>query len=142
MTPPSSLVSAVVLSWNRREETLACLAALERQTYAPMEIVVLENGSDDESAEAIREEFPDVALLRMPRNYGDWQGWDIAAANCRGKYMLEIDSDAELEADAVEKLVARMEAEPELAVAQPRIVCAATCSRAFCTAFLATCPNS
>ena len=119
MTQPP--VSEIVLSFNRRDETLACLEALRRQSYPALEIVVLDNGSTDGSPEAIAQEFPDARLIRMPRNYGDWEGRDIASRNCRGTYLFIIDSDAVIEPDCIERLVARMDAEPELAVVQPRI---------------------
>jgi len=116
------LVSAVVLSFNRRDEILRCLASLKEQTYRPMEIVVLDNASSDGSADAVREAFPDVHLILMPRNYGDWEGRDIAAANCRGEYLFSLDDDATAEKDTVEKLVARMKSEPELAVVQAQVI--------------------
>jgi GT2 family glycosyltransferase len=87
-----------------------------------METVVLDNASQDGSAEAIAEAFPEVQLVRMPKNYGDWEGRDIGAANCHGEYLFSLDNDAIAEPDTVEKLVARMEREPELAVAQTRVV--------------------
>ena len=118
----SPLVSVVVLSYNRRDCTLKCLESVRTQTYRPVEVVVLDNGSKDGSADAIRERFPETLLIRMPCNYGDWEGRDIAAANCRGGYLFSLDNDATMEPDTVEKLVARMEQEPELAVAQGRVV--------------------
>lgn len=120
------LVSAIVLSFNRREETLACLTALHGQTYPALEVVVLDNASTDGSPEAIAHQFPGVRLIRMPRNYGDWEGRDIAARNCGGQYLFILDSDAVVEPDCIEQLVARAEAEPELAVVQPRIADAAS----------------
>jgi len=64
MTQP--VVSAIVLSFNRRDETLACLEALRRQSYPALEIVVLDNGSTNGSPEAIAREFPAARLLRVP----------------------------------------------------------------------------
>ncbi len=116
------LVSVVVLSFNRRACTLECLASVRSQTYRPLEVVVLDNGSSDGSAEAIESEFPEVRLIRMPRNYGDWEGRDIAAANCRGEYLFLLDNDAVAQPDTIATLVTRMEHEPELAVAQARVV--------------------
>lgn len=117
----SPLVSVLVLSFNRREETLRCLESVRQQTYAPIEMVVLDNGSKDGSADAIIAQFPEARVIRMPCNYGDWEGRDIAAANCRGDYIFSLDNDAVAEPATVEKLVARMEREPELAVAQAMV---------------------
>jgi GT2 family glycosyltransferase len=116
------LVSVVVLSFNRKEETLRCLAAVAKQTYAHLELVVLDNGSSDGSADAVAIAFPQATLFRMPKNYGDWQGRDIAAWNCRGDYLLFLDNDAEPQPDTIAKLVERMEAEPELAVVEAKVM--------------------
>jgi GT2 family glycosyltransferase len=115
------LVSAIVLSFNRKEETLACLAALEGQSYERVEIVVVDNGSVDGSADAIAAEFPEVRLIRLPENLGAWGPRDTAIANSEGEYIFMIDNDAVCDADAVEKLVARMEESDQIGIVQPRI---------------------
>ena len=121
-TVSNPLVSVLVLSYNRRQCTLECLESVRRQTYRPIEMVVLDNGSRDGSADAVAAEFPEATLIRMPCNYGDWEGRDIAAANCRGEFLFSLDNDATAEPDLVEKLVARMRLEPEVAAVQPRVV--------------------
>jgi GT2 family glycosyltransferase len=63
-------VAVVVLSWNGREETLACLASLARVEYEHLTVVVVDNGSKDGSPEAIASSFPAVELLRLPSNLG------------------------------------------------------------------------
>ncbi len=115
-------VSAIVLSYNRRDETLKCLTSLKEQDYATLEIVVVDNGSKDGSADAIQDGFPRVRLIRLPKNYGDWEGRDIALCNCTGEYVLCIDNDAVMEKTVVSKMVCAMENDPLLAVVEPRVV--------------------
>ncbi|MDP0501749.1 MAG: glycosyltransferase family 2 protein [Verrucomicrobiota bacterium JB022] len=115
------LVSIIVLSFNRKEEILDCLASLEQQTYARTETIVLDNGSKDGSAEAVAERFPHVRLIRMPHNFGAWGPRDMAIWNSTGDYIFMIDSDAVAPADALEKLVAKMEAERSIGILQPMI---------------------
>lgn len=116
------LISNIVLSYNRREETLECLRSLRRQTWTNTETIVLDNGSGDGSADAIAEAFPEVFLIRMPCNYGAWHARDIAIQNSHGKYLFMIDSDAVAPEDALEQLLTRIELEPELGIIQPRIL--------------------
>lgn len=63
-------VAVVVLSWNRKEDTLACLGSLAEVTYAPLEVVVVDNGSSDGSPDAVEATFPAAHLVRLPRNTG------------------------------------------------------------------------
>jgi len=63
-------IAAVVLSWNGREDTLACLRSLQRVTYPELSIVVVDNGSTDGGPEAVAAEFPDVRLLPLGENRG------------------------------------------------------------------------
>jgi GT2 family glycosyltransferase len=63
-------VAVVVLSWNGREDTLQCLSSLANSGYAPVEVIVVDNGSTDGSAEAVEEGFPEAIVIRMGRNAG------------------------------------------------------------------------
>lgn len=114
-------VKVIVLSYNRKEETLKCLKSIFDQTYENIDIIVLDNNSDDGSPEAIEKNFPQVEVMRMPANYGDWEGRDIAFANCFEKYTAIVDNDATLNEDVVERLVEAMEKKPKLAVVEPRV---------------------
>ena len=64
------LVAIVVLNWNRWEETLACLASLDRLEYERRFVVVVDNASSDGSAERIRAARADVELLESGGNLG------------------------------------------------------------------------
>jgi GT2 family glycosyltransferase len=68
--PPASRVAVVVLSWNGRDDTLQCLASLAEVPYARLDVVVVDNGSTDGSAEAVEASFPDAVMIRMGRNVG------------------------------------------------------------------------
>jgi GT2 family glycosyltransferase len=73
-SPPSPLsradVAIIVLNWNRREETLACVQSLHEADLGGASIYVVDNGSRDGSVEAVRERFPDVHVIALPTNQG------------------------------------------------------------------------
>ncbi|MBF4630321.1 glycosyltransferase [Clavibacter michiganensis subsp. phaseoli] len=75
MSADTPRVVAVVVAWNRRELVAQTLTALEAQTVAPHRIVVIDNGSDDGSAEMVEQRFPGVALTRLGRNTGGAGGF-------------------------------------------------------------------
>ena len=63
-------VAVVLLSWNGREDTLACLASLAALPEPRPHAIVVDNGSRDGVAEAVAAAFPDVELLRSEHNLG------------------------------------------------------------------------
>jgi GT2 family glycosyltransferase len=63
-------VAVVVLSWNGKDDTLLCLSSLAGVDYAPLEVIVVDNGSSDGSPEAVEAEFPEAVVIRMGRNAG------------------------------------------------------------------------
>ena len=65
MTRPMSVpeLSIIVISYNTREMTLACLASVYAETKTPFELIVVDNASPDGSAEAIAEAFPEAKLI-------------------------------------------------------------------------------
>jgi len=67
---PAPLVYIVVLSWNGREDTLACLESCRAISYPNARVLVVDNGSSDASELAIRTAFPEVELLQTGENLG------------------------------------------------------------------------
>ena len=68
MTPDQ--ITIVVLNWNRRDDTLACLDSLAHADLGGAAILVVDNGSRDGSAAAVRARFPAVRMLELPENRG------------------------------------------------------------------------
>ena len=94
-------LSVVVLSWNTRELTLACLRALHDESPAHRrEVIVVDNGSEDGSADAIAEQFPEVRLIRNDDNRLYAAGNNQGAAVAAGEFVVTLNSDTEVRAGA------------------------------------------
>lgn len=63
-------VSIIILNWNGWEDTLECLQSVQQINYPKFRILVVDNGSSDESVAQIRQAFPDVELLETGKNLG------------------------------------------------------------------------
>jgi GT2 family glycosyltransferase len=106
MTRPQ--VTAVTLNWNRPDDTLACLASLKEQTYPDLQLLVVDNGSTDDSAIRIRAEFSDVSLLAHPHNSGFARGNNLGIRQALAQgadYVFCLNNDTWLAPDAIERLV-------------------------------------
>ena len=109
---PSPLVFAVVVNWNRGEDTLECLRSLEQQTYPRIRIIVVDNGSEDGSPESIQRNFPGVELIRLPRNTGFAGGFNRGierALSQGGDCVLILNNDTVSDRQMVEKLVGNLQ---------------------------------
>jgi GT2 family glycosyltransferase len=101
-------VAAVVVSYNRKDLLEKCLAALEGQTRALDEIIVIDNSSTDGAPELVKELFPKVKLFDTGSNVGGAGGfaWGVELAIAHGhEYAWLMDDDAEPELDALEPLI-------------------------------------
>lgn len=116
------VLSVVVLSWNTKDLTLACLRALAAESPRhPREVIVVDNGSDDGSADAIAAEHPDVVLIRNDDNRGYSGGNNQGARAARGTWLCLLNSDTEVRPGALDALVDFLEQHPEYGMAAPRL---------------------
>jgi GT2 family glycosyltransferase len=115
-------VSAVIVSHNTRAELLLSLRALETTVAAPLEIIVVDNASCDGTLGAVREAFPHVEVIASPENLGFAKANNLAISRASGAFVLVLNPDAEVRPGAVDALVLRLEARPDVAVVGPRTV--------------------
>lgn len=104
--------AAVVVSYNRIELLKKCLDALEHQTRPLDEIIVVDNGSTDGSADHVEAEHPGITLFRTGKNLGGAGGfaWGVEIAIAHGHDTAWLmDDDAEPELDAAAPLIAKFE---------------------------------
>ena len=108
-------LSVVIVSYNTRELTLRCLRELTAHLNAEKlshEIWVVDNGSKDDSARAIRDEFPGAHLIAQPENIGFGPANNLAFERARGRFLLLLNSDAFVHAGTLSALTEFLD-EPE-----------------------------
>lgn len=124
MTPLPPTLSYCVVNTNGRDYLLACLAAIERTHPAAIEreVLVLDNASDDGSADAVRELGGEIRLIALERRTGKAANDSTLMREARGKYCLLLNEDSELLPGAAEALVAALEANPKAAAATAQLL--------------------
>jgi GT2 family glycosyltransferase len=120
----SPLVSIIVLNWNGRQDTLACLASLAKLDYTRYTIIVVDNHSTDDSVEVIRREYPTITLLEASENLGFVGGNNLGIEHAQKTgtdYILLLNNDTEVAPDFLRLMVTAAEAEPHIGVVGPTI---------------------
>jgi len=121
MTPPK--LSIVIVSFNTRPDLERCLESLTGSPPAiPHEIVVVDNASTDGSVDAVRRRWPAVRVVMQGSNAGFAVANNIGIRASSGTLLLLLNSDCVVPGGAVDRLVERLRAHPEAAVAGPRLV--------------------
>src|SRR3989344_1056180 len=102
----NKLVSAVIVSWNRKEELKKCIDSILNQDYKPIEIIVVDNGSNDGTLELLSKYKSKIRLIKNVKNLGACKTRNMGIANAGGEFILFVDSDAELyEKNMVSKMM-------------------------------------
>lgn len=118
-------VAVVIVTWNRWADTADCVAALRATGYAPLHIIVVDNGSTEQAGAALLAGWPAVELLRSPRNQGFAAGANLGIARALADgapYIMTLNNDALVDAGCLAALVAAAEAQPACGIIGPKIL--------------------
>lgn len=115
-------VSIVIVSWNTREMLLAALRSLLPARGFVADVIVVDNASQDSSADAVVRSFPEVRVIRNPVNLGFAGGVNVGLRAARERYVLLLNPDARVVGDAIPRLLEYAEAHPEAGVIGARIL--------------------
>jgi GT2 family glycosyltransferase len=116
------LITVVIANYNRSNDLREALLSIMTQNYPNIEIIVVDNASQDDSCEILAKEFPNVVLLPLTENIG-MDGYSVGFQSAHGKYIFQMDNDSLMpDAQILTKVVQRFEAGPaNLAVVATRV---------------------
>lgn len=120
---PDFDLSITICSWNTAGDLSACLQSLEAvRGEASMEVIVLDNNSEDGSPDMVERDFPWVRLMRMAQNLGFTGGQNHMMENRRGRHALLLNSDTVVHPGALSTLMAYLEAHPGIGILGPKLL--------------------
>ena len=88
-----ALVSIVIVSWNSARFLSKCLDSIRCQSHPDLEMIVVDNASEDGSVELVRRLYPEVKLLVNGANEGFARGQNMGIQASRGEYVLSLNPD-------------------------------------------------
>ncbi|RLT93662.1 glycosyltransferase family 2 protein [Ketobacter sp.] len=116
-------LSIVIVSWNTKDILDDCLESVYRETDGiEFEVIVVDNDSQDGSAEMVKEKYPGVILIVNEKNVGFAAANNIGFNYCNGKYILLLNSDTVVLDGALQKTVSYADQHPDLGVLSCKIL--------------------
>ncbi|MBV9848466.1 MAG: glycosyltransferase family 2 protein [Armatimonadetes bacterium] len=117
-------VHIILVNWNGIADTMECLRSLSRVTYPNCSVIVVDNGSREDEAGALRAAFPAVTVLATGENLGFTGGNNVGIRHALGagaEYVLCLNNDTVVDPGFLEPLVAALEGDPGAGLAAPHI---------------------
>ena len=116
-------VSIIIVSFNTSQLLKECLQTLAQEAGdIRYETIIIDNASQDGSAEMVAQEFPQVKLIRSSVNLGFAAANNLGFAQARGDYVVLLNSDAFLKPQALPRAVAYMRADPTIGAGGARLI--------------------
>jgi GT2 family glycosyltransferase len=116
-----SRVTAAILNFDGRKMLEVVLPSLAGQTYDSLEVIVVDNGSNDDSRAYLAEHWPSVGVVAIPENVGVAAALNVCVREGEGELVLLLNNDVELDERCIERLVADVDSHPEAAVAAAKL---------------------
>ncbi|HEX6586276.1 MAG TPA: glycosyltransferase [Solirubrobacterales bacterium] len=115
-------VSVVVVAHRARELVLQCLESLQQHARIAHEVIVVDDGSGDGTAEAVHSRFPDAQLVVKESSEGLAAGRNSALPLVNGRLVLMLDSDTGVRPGALEAMASVLDSAPEVGLVGPKLI--------------------
>ncbi len=115
-------VSVVILTWNSVGKIEPCLESLGQSTQVPGEIIVVDNGSTDQTRAVLAARFPSVRVVENTTNMGVAWARNQGFAAARGAYVLMLDDDTIIQPETLARLTTLLYANPTVALCGPQLL--------------------
>lgn len=106
-------VSVIIPNWNGYEFLPDCLSSLKKQEFEDFEVIVVDNGSADNSVDFIQTRFPQVKVIELNKNIGFAAAVNLGIKVACGKYIALINNDTKVDKNCLKYLVQAMKEHPD-----------------------------
>jgi len=116
-------VATLILNWNGKDDTLACLHSLHKQEDVEVEAILVDNGSVDDSVFAVSKQFPNATVIKTGVNLGYAGGNNVGityALNRGFQYIMVLNNDTLLAPHCISRLLEDLHLHPDAAAAGPK----------------------
>jgi len=119
-------VSIIILNWNGLDDTIECLGSLKKIAHASYQVVVVDNCSDGDDAEALKRQFDGyIHLIRNERNHGCSEGYNTGIRyvleNFSCDYILLMNNDVVVDPEFLHQLVEVAESHEQIGIVGPKV---------------------
>jgi len=121
-TSKEARVAVVILNWNGQPHLANFLPSVLASTYPNLTIIVGDNASTDNSVAWLQQEYPQIQVIENDKNYGFAGGYNQILAQVDADYFVLLNSDVEVTPNWIEPVIQLLEANPDAAAAQPKIL--------------------
>ncbi len=115
------LVSIVSVNYNQSEVTCDMIESLTKISYPNIEIIIIDNCSQEDDPKIIKRRYPGVILYESPINYGFAGGNNLGLMRAQGEYVLLLNNDTVVDKGFLEPLIQKFMADPGIGAISPKI---------------------
>lgn len=115
------LVSIITVNYNQSEVTCKLLESLNRVTYPNLEVIVVDNHSQEDDPTIIKQRFPNIVFIANPINYGFAAGNNMGIMAANGEFVMFLNNDTEVRPDFMEPLIEKFRKNPRIGAVSPKI---------------------
>ena len=118
-----NMVSIIIPNYNGGDLLYNCIHSIYKNiSIKDFEIIVVDNGSTDNSINRVKSNFQNVEIISSNSNLGYSGGCNLGATHASGKYLLFLNNDTEHSNEWIEKLVYFLDSNSKIAAVQPKIL--------------------
>ena len=115
-------VTIVIPNYNGAHFMKSCLEKLRKQTFQDFQVLVVDNGSQDDSLALMRDCYPEIRVIALKKNYGFSRAVNVGIRAARTPYVILLNNDTEPEPEYVEKLVKAISRSKRIFSVSPKMV--------------------
>lgn len=106
-------ISVIIINYNRKKEILNLCGMLCKQTYSNLEIIIVDNCSQDSGVDEIQKKYPQVKLIKLSKNLG-FVALNLGMKKAKGDIFLMLDNDVEVELNFCQKVAEYFKNNPDV----------------------------
>ncbi len=117
-------VCVITTAWNQVDKTLACLETVQEQDYEAISVLLINNGSTDDTFEKVTAFYPKVQIVNLPENLGPTRGYNVGFRRALAQgfgYIFLVNNDTLLAPTCVRELVNEAQTSADIGLLMPKI---------------------